>query len=92
MVLCEASALSLGGAACGALFGGVLLQLLRRLPQTSGIVGGALPTIVIAQSAALAILVGVIGAAYPGLWASKLRPADALRRQYVARLPRARSV
>jgi putative ABC transport system permease protein len=81
MVLCEASALSLGGAASGALFGVALLQLLRRLPQTAGIVAGSLPTIVIAQAAALAILVGLIGAAYPALWASKLRPADALRRQ-----------
>jgi putative ABC transport system permease protein len=81
MVICEASALSLGGAAVGALFGAGLLQLLRWLPQTAGIVDGGLPAIVLIQAMALAIAVGLVGAAYPALWASNLRPVDALRRQ-----------
>jgi ABC-type antimicrobial peptide transport system permease subunit len=81
MVICEASALSLGGAVVGALFGAGLLQLLRWLPQTAGIVDGGLPAIVLIQAMALAIVVGLIGAAYPALWASNLRPVDALRRQ-----------
>jgi putative ABC transport system permease protein len=81
MVICEASALSLGGAAAGALFGALLLQLLSRLPQTAGIVDGGLPAIVIEQAVVMAALVGLIGAAYPAFWASNLRPVDALRRQ-----------
>jgi putative ABC transport system permease protein len=81
MVICEASAVSLGGAAAGALFGAALLQLLRWLPQTAGIVDGSLPAIVVGQAVALAMLVGLVGAAYPALWASNLRPVDALRRQ-----------
>ena len=81
MVIYEATALTLGGALAGLAVGGFLLAALRRLPQTAGILDGRLPAAVVVQALFLALLVALVGAAYPALWAANLRPVDALSRQ-----------
>ena len=81
MIVGEASALGIAGAAAGAAFGALVLQVLHVLPQTSGIVDGHLPVGVVLEAAALAMVAGIAGAAYPALWASRLNPIDALRRR-----------
>ncbi len=81
MIVGEASALGIGGAAAGAAFGALVLEVLHALPQTSGIVDGHLPWGVVLEAAALAMIAGIAGAAYPALWASRLNPIDALRRR-----------
>jgi putative ABC transport system permease protein len=81
MIVGEASALGIGGAVAGGAAGVLVLQLLHVLPQTSGIVDARFPLGVVCQAAALAMIAGIAGAAYPAYWAAKLNPADALHRR-----------
>ncbi len=80
MVIIEALLLSSVAAIVGAALGGVTVRLLGCLPQLAGFLDGWPPAAVLAQGALLAIVVGVLGALYPAVWAANLRPLQALRR------------
>ena len=43
------------------------------------LMGGSLPPLVIVEGCVVALLIGVVGAAYPAYWASKLSPVQAMR-------------
>src|SRR5262249_33557559 len=65
MVLGESVLLSLGGAILGSAAGFALVQVLTKLPNTSGIVSGNISWWVIGQGFLVAVGVGLAGAIYP---------------------------
>jgi len=81
MVITEALLLSSLAAIVGAMLGAGTVRLLGRLPQLAGFLDGWPPVAVMAQGALLAIVVGVLGALYPAVWAANLWPAQCLRRR-----------
>jgi putative ABC transport system permease protein len=81
MILWESVFLSLGGAILGT-FGAIgIARLLARLPMTSGLISGELGVPVVLQGFAIAVLVGLAGAAYPAIWGASLLPVEALQRK-----------
>jgi putative ABC transport system permease protein len=81
MVIAETLLLSSLAAIVGATLGAGTVRLLGRLPQLAGFLDGWPPVAVMAQGALLAIVVGVLGALYPAVWAANLWPAQTLRRR-----------
>jgi putative ABC transport system permease protein len=81
MVIAEAVLLSSLAAIVGGTLGAGTVRLLGRLPQLAGFLDGWPPVAVMAQGALLAIVVGVLGALYPAVWAANLWPAQTLRRR-----------
>jgi ABC-type antimicrobial peptide transport system permease subunit len=56
-----------------------MTRLLSRLPITSGLIQGVIAPSVIALGFAVALAMGLCGAAYPAWWSARLRPVEALR-------------
>jgi putative ABC transport system permease protein len=81
MIVLEAMLLSVAGALLGTVGAVVLTRLLSRLPEVSGIVGESIEPRVIAQGMAIALLVGLFGAAYPAWRGARLLPTEALRHE-----------
>jgi putative ABC transport system permease protein len=80
MVILEALLLSVLAAIIGGALGAGAVRLLGCLPQLAGFVDGWPPAAVFAQGALLAVIVGILGAMYPAVWAANLWPVQALRR------------
>jgi putative ABC transport system permease protein len=80
MVFLEALLLSVLAAIVGGALGAGTVRLLGCLPQLAGFVDGWPPAAVFAQGALLAVVVGILGAVYPAVWAANLWPVQALRR------------
>jgi putative ABC transport system permease protein len=55
--------------------------MLSRFPAVSGIVNAAITPKIVIEGFAIAILVGVLGAAYPAFRGSRLLPTEALRHE-----------
>ena len=81
MVIVEALLISSLAALTGTTLGACTVRLLGRLPQLAGFLDGWPPVIVMAQGTLLAVVVGVLGALYPAVWAANLWPVQALRRR-----------
>jgi putative ABC transport system permease protein len=81
MVLSESALLSLAGAALGTSAGALLTEFLGRFPTTAGFIEGHVAPHVIAQGIAIALAMGLLGAAYPAFWSAGLRPVEALHRK-----------
>lgn len=81
MVLGEALVLSLVGAALG--IGGAILLVkwLTTLPAAAGFIEGSIAPSVLLQGVLLAVIVGVLGGAYPAWHAAKLLPSEGLRHE-----------
>lgn len=79
LVLCEALLISLLAAVLGTGVGIATIRLMTYWPKVSGLIGGSLPPLVIVEGCLVALLIGVLGAAYPAYWASKLSPVQAMR-------------
>ena len=81
MILLESVLLSLGGAIIGTLGGLGLVWVLSRLPAVNGAIQGNVSPKIIFEAFAIAITVGLIGAAYPAYRGASLLPTEALRHE-----------
>ncbi|MGA2255684.1 MAG: ABC transporter permease [Thermoguttaceae bacterium] len=81
MILLESILLSVGGGIVGTLSGLGLIKLLSYLPTVNGIVQQAISIDIVVKGFAIAIIVGLIGAAYPAYRGSSLLPTEALRHE-----------
>lgn len=77
-ILAESVLLALAGAALGSLAGLILPRLLAQVRAMSGLIEGNIDPVVVMQGVAIALLMGLAGAAYPAYWGASLRPIDAL--------------
>lgn len=79
MILLEALLLSLAGAILGALGAWGLTWVLGRMPAVNGAIDTRIDPLVVVVGFAIALVIGLFGAAYPAFRASKLMPTVALR-------------
>jgi putative ABC transport system permease protein len=78
-VLLESLLLALAGAIGGSAAGLAAIRVLSTLPASSGVVSGTVSPAIVLQGFAIALLVGLVGGAYPAYRAARLLPTDALR-------------
>lgn len=81
LVLGEALALSLGGAAVGMALAYVLVRILARLPDLQGILHPTYTPAEFVRALITASAVAFLGALYPATRAARLAPLEALRRE-----------
>jgi putative ABC transport system permease protein len=81
MILLESILLSVGGGIVGTLGGLGMIKLLSYLPIVKGVVQQAISIDIVVKGFAIAIIVGLIGAAYPAYRGSCLLPTEALRHE-----------
>jgi putative ABC transport system permease protein len=79
MVLCEAVALSLVGAAVGAAGAILLLRVLTRVPAVSGLLDGRVSPVLVLYGFLIAVAVGLVGGFLPARRAARMLPLAALR-------------
>jgi putative ABC transport system permease protein len=81
MILMESILLSVCGGIVGTMGGLATIKLLSYIPTVNGIVQQAISADIVVKGFAIAIVVGVIGAAYPAFRGSRLLPTEALRHE-----------
>jgi putative ABC transport system permease protein len=81
MILLESVALSIGAGIVGTLLGLGAISLFGLVPVLAGAVHAAISPDIIIKGFLIAVLVGVIGAAYPAYRGSRLLPTEALRHE-----------
>ncbi len=81
MILLESVLLSIGGGVIGTAGGLLLIKVLSRLPVVNGVVQAAITPDIVMKGFAIAIVVGLVGAAYPAYRGSQLLPTEALRHE-----------
>jgi putative ABC transport system permease protein len=79
MILSESFVLSLAGAVVGIVGAVCLTRLISRLPEAEGLVRPDISPTVIFTGFLLALLVGLVGGAYPAIRGANLAPTEALR-------------
>jgi putative ABC transport system permease protein len=80
-ILAESALLALAGAVLGSAMGLVLPKLLGQVRSMSGLIEGNIEPIVVVQGFGIALLMGLLGAAYPAYWGASLRPIEALQKK-----------
>lgn len=81
MILAEAGLLSALAAVAGSLLGSLMTWGLSRAPMVAGTIPAAIDWSVIGQGLVIAMVIGVLGAAYPAIRAARLVPTEALRHE-----------
>lgn len=81
LVMSEALVIAVGGAAVGLAAGYVVVQALSQSPELVGIFQPSVPADVFARSLGIAFGMAFIGALYPSIRATLLRPIEALRHE-----------
>jgi len=79
MILGEAVLLGLAAAALGTVGAIAVTYLLTLSPKANGFIEGGVAPVVIAQGVGLAVLIALVGGAYPAFRAANLLPTEALR-------------
>jgi putative ABC transport system permease protein len=81
MIVMEAGLFSLAGGILGSIGGVVLVRLLSKTPWVAGLVDANVPTSVIFEGFAFAVVIGLLGAAYPAYRGAQLLPTEAIRHE-----------
>lgn len=81
MILGESLVLCASGAVAGTLAAVGLTRWLSTFPGAAGYVQGDIPPVVFLQGFALAVLVGLLGGAYPAYRGASLSPTEAIRHE-----------
>lgn len=81
MVLAEAGLLSVAAGVIGSVGGVLLTWGMSRSPAVAGTISPSVDWQVITQGFVIAIVIGLLGAAYPAYQAAKLVPTEALRHE-----------
>jgi putative ABC transport system permease protein len=81
MILMESILLSIGGGVIGTVSAVLLIRFLSSTPSVSGLISGNIPWTVMGQGFLIALLVGLIGAAYPAYRGAQLLPTEAIRHE-----------
>jgi len=81
LVMLESLLLAAVGAVAGTLLAMALTLVICRLPASGGLVSGNIAPAVMLQGLAIAIVVGVLGGAYPAYRAARLMPTVGLRHE-----------
>jgi putative ABC transport system permease protein len=81
MILMESLLLSVGGGVLGAILGIGVIWLISRMPIVNGATQGAITPTIMLEGFAIALIVGLIGAAYPAYRGARLLPTEALRHE-----------
>jgi putative ABC transport system permease protein len=79
MILGEAVLLGLAAAAFGTVGAIAVTHLLTLSPKANGFIEGGVAPVVIAQGVGLAVLIALVGGAYPAFRAANLLPTEAIR-------------
>ncbi|MDY3561180.1 ABC transporter permease [Gemmata sp. JC673] len=79
MILGEAAMIALGATLMGVVIAFVGMQSLTLSPKVNGFIEPDLSLVVILKGAAITLLIGLIGGAYPAYRAARLLPTEALR-------------
>ncbi|MFO7591624.1 MAG: ABC transporter permease [Acidimicrobiia bacterium] len=79
MILLESVLLCLVAAVLGALLGVGVSMLVTLIPAVGNFIAPAYPVSVFVRAALVGLVVGLLGAIYPALRATRLRPMEALR-------------
>lgn len=79
MVLTESLLLCLAAAVVGSLLGVAMVRLVVLIPSVSGLLLPAFPPAVFVRALLVALAVGLLGAIYPAVRATRLTPMEALR-------------
>ncbi|HVX15206.1 MAG TPA: ABC transporter permease [Pirellulales bacterium] len=80
-ILAESALLALTGAVLGSALGLALPKLLGHVRAMSGLIEGTVDPLVVLQGFGIALLMGLVGAAYPAYWGASLRPIEAMQRK-----------
>jgi putative ABC transport system permease protein len=81
MILVESVLLSLTGGVVGTLSAVVLTPVLGRHPAVAGLIDAHIPNSTIGLGIVMALVVGLLGAAYPAYRGAQLLPTEALRHE-----------
>ena len=81
MILMESVLLSIGGGILGTLGGLGFILALSHVPTVNGVVQASITMNIVIEGFGIAILVGVLGAAYPAYRGAQLLPTEALRHE-----------
>ncbi len=81
MILWESVLLSLAGAVIGTVLALVGTRFLSRLPSASGIVDGGIAPMIVVQGFLIALVVGLLGGAYPARRGARMLPTEALHHE-----------
>jgi putative ABC transport system permease protein len=79
MILAESVVLCLIAMLAGSLLGIAMVRMITLLPTVAGLLVPAYPPQVFLRALAVALLVGLLGAIYPAIRATRLTPMEALR-------------
>jgi putative ABC transport system permease protein len=81
MILVESLLLSIAGGVLGTLIAVVLTRIVSAMPAVGGMLEAYLPPWVILLGLGIALVVGLLGAAYPAYRGAQLLPTEALRHE-----------
>jgi putative ABC transport system permease protein len=81
MFVWESLIMSLAGAAAGSIGAVLLIRLLSTIPAARGLIAGRVSWPAIGAGVSLAVVVGLLGVAYPAWRGTRIAPTDALRHE-----------
>ncbi len=81
MILGESAFLGLFSAVAGAIGAIAVTYVLAQMPKVNGFIEGGIALSVIVQGVLIAVVIGILGGAYPAIRAARLLPTEAIRHE-----------